>query len=303
MEVLHQIPNIQVPTVVALGLFDGIHAGHQKVISEAVRQKDLTPIVFSFFFDGDVTKRHFSTILSPALRYEKLDRLGVSCLIEPPFSQIRSLSPEAFFEEILQKKLHAKAIVCGENFHFGVHASGNAALLYKLCSDHGLSFTSVPFFTVDGLPVSSSRIRNAIEQGDIPLANRLLKYPYQIDFTVSHGKQLGRVLGFPTINQIYPEGFTLPRFGVYATKAVVDGKKYNAVTNVGTKPTIAGHFAPSAESYLLDFSGDLYDQKVTLEFYAFVRDERRFENLDALKAQISEDSKKVRSLLDSGLLL
>ena len=291
------------PTVVALGLFDGIHVGHQKVISEAVKQKDLTPVVFSFFFDSAPTKNNFSTILSPSLRYQKLCRLGVSYLIEPAFSTIRSLSPEAFFEEILQKKLHAKGIVCGEDFHFGVNASGDAKLLKVLSLKHQLSFVSVPSFTVDHLPVSSSRIRQAIQKGDIPLANRLLGEPYQIDFTVTHGKQLGRVLGFPTINQIYPEGFTLPRFGVYATRAVVDGKKYKAVTNVGIKPTITGHFSPSAESYLMDFSGDLYDHSVTLEFYAFIRDERRFESLDALKAQITDDSKTVSAFLDSDLLL
>lgn len=286
-------------TAVALGLFDGVHRGHQSVIRAAVSESTLTPAVFTFQFDQKdlITKPHFARILSPALKVRKLEELGVEVMFEPLFSSIMSMEPESFFNGILRNFMHAGAIFCGDDFHFGKGASGDTALLQRYCKDAGIRFEVVPPLLDDGAPVSSTRIRAALREGDIPLANRLLGYPYMTDGVVVHGRHLGRKLGFPTINQLFSPEDLIPRFGVYATIAEIDGKRYVGATDIGVKPSVGEGYAPAAETYILDFDGDLYGKNITLSYYAFLRGERKFASLAELTETVLYNAQQAKELL------
>ncbi len=291
-------------TAVALGLFDGVHRGHQSVIREAVRcAPGLTPAVFTFQFDRKalITKKAFSRILSPALKAKKLAEMGIEVMLQPPFSSIMSMEPERFFDTVLRGFMHAGAVFCGEDFRFGRGASGDAALLQRCCREAGIRFAVVPPLLDDGEPVSSTRIRAALREGDIPLANRLLGYPYQTGGIVVRGRQLGHRLGFPTINQPFAPEDLLPRFGVYATIAEVGGQRFIGATDIGVKPTVGDGYAPAAETYLLDFDGDLYGKNVTLSYYGFLRGERKFDSLAELTDTVLANASQAKEML-AGLL-
>ena len=212
-----------------------------------------------------------------------------------------TLEPESFFNGILRNFMHAGAIFCGDDFHFGKGASGDTALLQRYCKDAGIRFEVVPPLLDDGAPVSSTRIRAALREGDIPLANRLLGYPYMTDGEVVHGRHLGRKLGFPTINQLFSPEDLIPRFGVYATIAEIDGKRYVGATDIGVKPTVGEGYAPAAETYLLDFDGDLYGKNITLSYYAFLRGERKFSSLAELTETVLRNAAQAKDML-GGLL-
>ena len=294
------IPKLDQPSAVALGLFDGLHRGHREVIRQAVAcGPELFPTVFTFTFDDPdrITKPHFAAILSPERKRAILENLGVELVCEPPFSAFRDLEPEAFFAEMLRDRLNAHAVFCGPDFRFGRNARGDATLLGALCREAGIRFETVPALLEDDAPVSSTRIRELLREGDPEGAARLLGERYAIDFPVVHGRQLGRKMGYPTINQLYPAGSLLPRFGVYATLAAIDGKEWMGVTNVGVKPTIAGGDAPSAETYLLDYHGDLYGRRVTLSFVSFLRPERKFGSVEELFRQIAADADTAKARL------
>ncbi|MGI5894360.1 MAG: riboflavin biosynthesis protein RibF [Candidatus Merdivicinus sp.] len=299
MEYSHQIPTLNHPTAIALGLFDGLHLGHRAVIQQAVScAPKLCPLVFTFQFDRpeDITKPDFANILTHTRKEQILKKLGVQLVCEPPFSLFRNLSPTEFFSEILVKRLHAGAIFCGEDFHFGKNAAGDANLLHALCKQAGIHFYAVPPLLVDGNVVSSTQIRHLLREGDPLQAAKLLGEPYTIDYPVAHGRQLGRTMGFPTINQIFKTGDLIPRNGVYASVAQVGNCRYPAVTNVGIKPTLGGKDAPSAESTLLGFEGDLYGQAIPVSFYAFLRPEQRFDSIERLFRQVALDAQQAEKL-------
>jgi riboflavin kinase/FMN adenylyltransferase len=277
---------------VALGLFDGLHPGHEAVILSAVREahkRGGTPCVFTFSIGGaGPLAKSRGDLMSPALFLERLERLGAACVIRPDFEAFRDLSPEVFVREIVRDRLGAAMISCGENFRFGKAAAGDTSVLRRLCGDSP-AVEVLPLVTFDGTPVSSSAIRAAIRAGDMQRAQNLLGRRFTIDFEVVHGRQLGRTLGAPTINQPFPQGFVEPKYGVYATLATIQGRKHVAVTNVGLRPTV-GSDRVLAETYIHDFSGDLYGQSVNVSFLRFIRPERKFDGIDALKEQIARDS-------------
>ena len=248
------------PTAVALGLFDGLHRGHQAVIRRAVGVPGLTPAVFTFRYDEEavITKKNYARLLSPALKMKLLEQLGARIVFQPPFSKIMSMEPAEFFYKIIVQFMRAGAVVCGEDFRFGKNAAGDALLLRKLCEENGIRFTTVPPVEDEGKPVSSTRIREALRQGDVETANRLLGYPFMTDGTVVHGQHMGHALGFPTINQLFQPGQLIPRFGVYATIAEFEGRRYIGATDIGVKPTVGDSFQPAAETHLLDFDREIY---------------------------------------------
>jgi riboflavin kinase/FMN adenylyltransferase len=287
-------------TAVALGLFDGVHRGHQAVIQKAAAcAPELTPAVFTFRFDREsmITKPHFARLLSPALKEKKLADYGIRIMLEPDFSAICSMAPEEFFREILCRQMNAGAVFCGEDFRFGKDALGDVDLLRRYCDEAGVRFATVPPLMDGDLPISSTRIRQALRAGEIELANRLLGFPYQTDGEVVHGRHLGHTLGFPTINQLFPTGNLVPRYGVYATIAEIDGVRYIGATDIGVKPTIGEGYAPAAETYLLDFSGDLYGRNITLSYHAFLRGERKFSSLEELTATVLHNADQAKQLL------
>lgn len=291
-------------TAVALGLFDGVHRGHQSVIRRAVQcSPALTPAVFTFQFDQKslITKKQFGRILSPDLKTRKLEEMGVEIMLQPAFSTIMSMGPESFFNGILRNFMHAEAVFCGEDFHFGKNAAGNVSLLQRYCSEAHIQFEIVPPLLDGDTPVSSTRIRSALREGDIQRANQLLGYPYITDGVVVHGRHLGHKLGFPTINQLFSTEDLVPHFGVYATIAEIDGQRYIGATDIGVKPTIGEGYAPAAETYLLDFSGDLYGKNVTLSYYAFLRGERKFATLNELTETVLANAAQAKEMLQKFL--
>lgn len=283
------------PTAVALGLFDGLHLGHQRVIGDAVeaaKGDGLHPCVFTFTTTATGVPRaktHQGRLSTDRVREQYLERLGVAVLVRPGFDTIRDLPPREFVREILAEKLGARYVSCGVNFHFGKGAAGDACLLTELCRPLGIQVSALPLVELEGGPVSSSRIRGLIGTGEIPLANRLLGRPFAIDFEVVYGRQLGRTIDAPTINQPFPHDFVTPRYGVYATATWVEGRCYPSVTNVGVKPTV-GSDAVLSETYIHSFSGDLYGRRIVVEFLEFVRPERKFDSIPELRVQIKRDA-------------
>lgn len=287
-------------TIFALGFFDGVHLGHQSLLA-ATRQlagSRFTPgaVTFAVHPQTLVGKRSPGLINTQADRERLLRRFGMETVITLPFDrQMQSLSWEGFLEMLLREH-HAVGFVCGVDFRFGSGGRGNAEALARFCRERGLLFAAVPECTRDGARVSSTRIRELLSRGDVEGANALLGHAHMFTGTVVPGQQLGRRLGFPTANLRPEEGLALPRFGVYACRCHLGGEVHTAVTNVGMRPTVEGDHV-TLESWLLDFSGNLYGQEITLEFIHFLRPERKFESLEALKAQIFSDARQARQMV------
>lgn len=303
MEICNQVSQFsRLPsTAVALGLFDGVHRGHQAVIRAAADcAPELMPAVFTFRFDtrAVVTKKQFGTLLRPELKAKKLEENGIRFMLEPPFSTIMKMEPESFIQGILFNFMHAKAVFCGEDFRFGKNAAGDTRLLRSACEKNSVRFEIVRPVLDDGVPVSSTRIRAALREGDVPLANRLLGSPYMTCGTVVHGRHMGHSLGFPTINQLFSPEDLIPRFGVYATIVEVDGKEYVGATDIGVKPTVGDGYAPAAETFILDFDGDLYGRNIVIRYYAFLRGEKRFDSLEELTKTVLDNAKQAKGLLE-----
>ncbi len=305
------------PTSIALGNFDGIHRGHQMVVQpilqpaanfwevlaktapgiEYEHEAKVCTTVVTFnphpqeFFSG-----HSRTLLTPLPeKIAVLESMGVEQLILLPFNrELASLSPEAFVEKILIKELQAVQICVGEDFRFGKGRKGTAVDLSAIAQSFGVKVNIITLHTCKQERISSSSIRHALETGDINKANLLLGRPYSLMGTVVEGQKLGRTLGFPTANLDIPQEKFLPSFGVYSAQAVLSDKiSLDAVLNIGCRPTVGGE-SPTIEVHLLDWSGDLYGQNLTVNLQTLIRPEQKFPSLNALKAQISEDCQRAK---------
>ncbi len=282
-------------TCVALGNFDGIHVGHQEIIKTCVAEAEkdgLVSVVWSFRRHPEhIMKGNFSSgnIISNRDKEKILKNMGVSHLMLEDFERVRDLSPEIFCEEILLRRLSAKKVFCGFNFRFGKGGAGDAAFLKEYLEARGVKvFTAEPV-CYEGKTVSSTRIRTLLGEGDVKGAGALLGRPYSIRFPVLHGKRLGTRIGFPTLNQVFPEEYVTPKKGVYAVRVLFDDKEYFGVCNVGSRPTVDCDDRILAETHLLNFSGELYGKDVRVEFHKFLRAETRFSSLEELKTQIGKD--------------
>ena len=289
------LQNLNCPhnTFVALGTFDGLHLGHQAVIRTATTSPDLIPTVLSV-----IPPNRRDSLLTDGQRQEILSQMGIQQFVPAPLEEIRHLTPEEFFEEVLVEKLHAKQIVCGFNFRFGKNAAGDTQILQALCHRHQIRLTVIDAVQYQGQAVSSSRIRTALKQGDLALANTLLGRPFSFSGIVSVGQQLGHTLGFPTINLPLPEDMIVPKKGVYAATVTHHGHTYQGVCNIGRHPTVGSLTAPLAETHILNFDGDLYCQPVDLQLIHFLREECRFDSLEQLKAAIADDVAHTRCLFE-----
>lgn len=278
---------------VALGFFDGVHCGHQAVIRRALdyRAEQLRPAVFTYRIQHSIPERKssFLWINSEEDRVNLLEQMGVLDVVQPSFEDFCDMSPEQFVEDFLIKRMRAKVICCGEDFRFGKKAAGTVELLKQLCEPYGVQVEVVPPVQLEGGRISSTRIRDYICKGNMPLAWRMLGRPYSLRFPVVSGNKIGRKLHFPTINQVYPEHFAIPRFGVYVSVAEVDGELYSAVTNVGVKPTV-GSDCPLSETYIIGFSGNLYGTRVRVNLCHFIRPETKFGSIEELREQIVRDT-------------
>lgn len=282
----------------ALGSFDGLHLGHRQVIGNTLSAPGLRPAVITFQQNPSVSlqKKPVPLLTTNEQKLALLKEMGVEVVYLLSFEQIRDMEPEDFVET-LYRICRVRALSCGFNFRFGKNGRGDAGLLKELCREKGISLSVTPPVSVAGETVSSTRIRACLEQGDVQQAGQLLGRPFGYDFEVTHGRQLGRTWGTPTINQPFPAGYVLPRFGVYASLVEVEGQKYYGVTNIGVKPTVGSDCALS-ETWIPEFSGDLYGKKVPVELLDFIRPERKFDSLDQLKNEILENGVLARKIAE-----
>lgn len=288
-------------TAVALGVFDGIHRGHQAVIDKAIsfKVKGLSPAVFTFNTKTVTTKGNgkLDVLISDELKNEMLEEMGIEYIYSPEFSQVKDLTAEEFVKKILVEKFNASVAVCGENFRFGKGAFAGSHELSEICKKYGIETVIVPYTTFNSKPISSSEIREHIKQGSMDMANFMLGYDFQFRLEVVHGNEIGKTLNFPTINQRFSSSQVVPRFGVYASMTKIGDKLYPSITNVGVKPTIGSEKSPLAETYIIDFEGNLYGEVLTVFLKKFIRPEQKFNGLDELKTQLAIDLKKAKDYL------
>lgn len=288
--------------VIAVGSFDGVHLGHRVMLNALVaeaKRKGVPAAVFTF--DAEDNPKAESKLLAlPQKKLELLASLGVDVVLSAAFSVARSLSAADFAEKVLWDSFGAKSVVCGYDFRFGRGRSGDVALIKTLLSPKGVDVITPEAVCVNGVPVSSTTVRALVSQGDVASAGRLLARPFSFSAPVIHGAMLGRGLGFPTINQAVPCSLVLPKFGVYAVKCLLDGKIYSGVANVGVKPTCGDGNKPLCETHLFDFSGDCYGSEAEIYFMEFIREEKRFDSLSELRAQVERDKSTAKEILSKG---
>lgn len=270
---------------IALGNFDGVHIGHRRLF-DALGDGEARA-VFTF-----TDLRTEGLICSVEEKLELIRQCGVKYAVVCDFAQVRSLTAQQF-ANFLFRDLGVSRAVCGYNFTFGAGGEASAADLSAFGEAGGVQTVIVPPVELGGEAVSSTRIRERIGLGDMEGAAQLLGRPYGFTLGVVHGRSLGRALGYPTVNQLLPDCLEPPRFGVYASRCLVRGREYHAVTNVGVRPTVDGE-SLSAETHIFDCSEDLYGENVTVRLCTFLRDECRFPSLCELSAQIARDAETAK---------
>ena len=295
-------------TVVAIGVFDGVHRGHQEILKQTVREassQGLTPVVLTFDIHPTelfAPQQSPSYIASLSQRVELIKEFGggIEAVAVVRFDKaFAGLSPEAFVADVLEDTLGACHVLVGADFCYGTRRSGSVTTLLRDGARSGFTVTVVPPILIGGERVSSTQIRGLVAGGDLPAATHLLGHPFVVQGVVGHGKRLGRTLGYPTANLAPTQpGQLLPGNGVYAAYArPADGRKIRAAVSVGTNPTTDTDGGRKVEAFLMDgFVGDLYDQPFALDFREKVRDEQKFDGLDALVAQMGLDVARIAAL-------
>ncbi len=285
--------------VYALGYFDGVHLGHQALLS-ACRE-----LAGEDFACGAVTFTvHPQKLLSggtPGLINTNEDRktlllAKVDTVLELSFTEELMAMPWQDFCQMLVREHGGAGFVCGSDFRFGKGGMGNAQSIQSFCDEHGLRCAIVPQQEKEGVRISSTFIRTMLETGNLEKANAFLGHPHVLSGVVTCGKQIGRTIGFPTANLAYPENLLKLPCGVYACKAVVEGQVYTAVANIGTRPTVNGE-GVNVECHLIDFDGDLYGKNLQVFFFSFLRGEYKFPDLACLQQQIEKDKKIVENVM------
>lgn len=290
---------------VAIGFFDGIHVGHAALLNKTKERADeigATPSVLTFDVHPDslVFNKDVPLINSPNGRESIIQReFGIDNVVFIHFNQkVMHMDWKEFVDEII-RELSVAWIVVGHDFCFGYKGMGTAERLKEYCKELGIGCDIIPAVCRDGMTVSSTIIRKLIENGEIEKANEYLGHAHTLEDTVRSGYHLGSKMGAPTINMRLPEGVLVPKFGVYATKVFLDdGTEHIAVTNVGVRPTFSDDNVVSVESYIIGFSGNLYDRHVRLEFHSFLRPERKFDTQEELSEQIKTDAANAKKFFD-----
>jgi riboflavin kinase/FMN adenylyltransferase len=303
-EGLNDLPHIPNP-VVTSGTFDGVHLGHQKILSrikESARQIGGETVLITFWphprlvlYPDQHNLRLLSTFEEKAALLEKF---GVDHLITIPFThEFSQMSSQEFIEHVLVKKLKTKKLVIGYDHRFGKNREGSFEYLQTHSAEFGFELEEISRQDVDDIGVSSTKIRKALEDGDLESATAYLGRPYELTGIVVKGKQIGRSIGFPTANiQVQTDYKLIPKQGVYAAEAEIEGITHQAMLNIGVRPTLDGN-QQTIEAHLFDFEGDLYEKQVTIKLIHFLREEQKFENMEALKAQLYQDQSLAKSLL------
>ena len=306
MRLFHGTDNaeIQRPTVLTLGVFDGLHLGHQLIMStvvERARAAGAVPTVITF-------DPHPRAVLHPESappllqtfdqKIEAFDVLGIEQTIvlrfTPEFAAVRA---HDFLRDVVMDRLHAREVYLGKGFAFGHEREGNIDLLRRLGGELGFVAGEVPEVRLRGRRVSSSKIRELLTRGQVNLARRMLGRPYGVEARVEHGSERGHQLGFPTAN-LHPHNRVIPKNGVYVTGTLIEGQWRRSVTNVGLRPTFGDVTEPSVETFVMNWDGDLYGDVVRVRFLHRLRDERKFSSIDELKTQISRDVARANSYFE-----
>lgn len=281
-------------TAVAIGKFDGVHIGHRRLLEEIqeCKKKGLASCVFTFepapaVFFGFSDGRLLTTKEEKRLLFE---RMGVDILVEFPLNKkTAAMSPAAFATEVLARQMNTRFLVAGTDLSFGAGGAGNAELLRKLGPELGFQVKTIEKVCMEGRKVSSTLVRTKVEEGEMQEAEQLLGMPYLVKGTVIKGNQIGRTIGFPTVN-IQPEkDKLLPPNGVYFSQVRVGNRSYRAISNVGCKPTVSDTRVMGVESYLYQFEEDIYGAEIEVYLQKFRRPERKFDGIEALEAQLRED--------------
>ena len=273
---------------IALGTFDGVHRGHRAVLSLPCNMKK-TAVVFALppkaLLSGEPR-----ALMTEKDKCAALEKIGIDEIYTLDFNEVKDMPPEDFLL-FLKGKFSPALISCGFNYRYGKNAAGNTEMLGDFCRKNGIEFYCHTPVCEDGRPISSTRIREHLKNGEIEAANSLLSFPFSFTAEVISGDRRGRTIGFPTINQKYPSELIPLKFGVYKTKIIIDGTEYRGITNIGIRPTWKTDFIIS-ETYIIGFSGDLYGKRVTTVPLTFVRGEVKFSSVEELKRQIENDIKE-----------
>ena len=294
------------PVWLTIGNFDGVHLGHQALLADLIRlarQDNTRSVLLSFspnpkvFFSGE--KGFY--LSTPGEKTALLSRLGIDDVLIIAFEQkLANMAATDFMAE-LTRRINLKGLVVGEDFVFGHNRQGTTEVLAEFCEKQGIPFVVFPELMMDGEPVSSTRIRRALNDGKVDEARRLLGRPYAMCAKVISGEQIGKSIGVPTANlELDPDKF-LPKRGVYATIAHLREKDYPAVTNVGVRPTFSEQEIVSVETLILDFNDDIYGEELRVEFIQCLRPEQKFDSVQALTQQIEKDKLITRRIFENGL--
>ena len=307
MDIYHSIQDFKTSnkTVFTLGTFDGVHIGHTKIIERLLNSSSTEEqsLVLTFFPHPRMVLQEESDIKllnTITERTKLLEKVGLQNLIIHPFDQAFSrLTAEEFVKNILVDIFNIKKIIIGHDHRFGRNRTANIDDLILFGKEYGFEVEQISAQEIDEVSISSTKIRNALNEGKIALANEYLGYNYFFSGTVIHGKKLGRTIGFPTANLKIEESYKLiPAIGVYAVKCIVGTQKLNGMLNIGTNPTVEGQTL-SIEVNLFDFEGDLYDQNVTIELIKRIRDEQKFASVEDLKKQLHKDKIFAQQLFEN----
>lgn len=303
MKIFHgtENANISRPTVLTLGVFDGLHLGHQAIMKKVVERAIATnAVATAITFDPHPRSVLHPESAPPLLqtldqRLANFEVLGIEQAIVVPFSlEFASQPAEDFLTDIIRDRLHAKEVYLGKGFAFGKDRGGNITLLREMSGKLGFVADEVDEVQLRGQRVSSSKIRELLAAGQVNIARRMLDRPYGVEGVIIRGNRRGHTIGFPTAN-LKPHNRVIPRYGVYATATLINGNWRKSITNIGVRPTFENDAEPSIESFIFDFAGDLYGDVLRVRFLHRIRDERKFNGIDELKAQIEKDSQRARN--------
>lgn len=295
MQIIEQTTTFRLPvkSAVAIGKFDGIHLGHQALIHKITEQRSKGLLTTVFTFDTSASAYFGGEAKELTTRMEKrqiFEKLGVDVLIEFPLNPVTAATtPEEFVHRYLAERMQAAYICAGPDLSFGKNGAGGYELLVRLSKMHGYQVELIDKVMMDGEEVSSTRVREAVRLGQMEAASRMLGEPYSLTGIVEHGQRLGRRIGMPTANLLPEPDKLLPPNGVYYSRVRLENEEYKGITNVGCKPTVSEERRMGAETYLYDFTGNIYDREIKVEFLAFRRPELKFDSVESLKTQMMQD--------------
>ncbi len=300
MKIFHgtENANISRPTVLTLGVFDGLHLGHQQIMQTVVKRAEAVgAIPTAITFDP-----HPRAVLHPEnappllqtldQRLAAFEFLGIEQAIVIQFTKdFAAQDAETFLRETIFERLQSKEVYLGKGFEFGKNRTGNIELLRKISKELGFFADEVPEIRLRGKRISSSRVRETLFSGKVNLARRMLGRPYGVEGQIEHGSQRGHEIGFPTAN-LKPQNRVIPKMGVYVTSTLINDVWRRSITNIGVRPTFENDTEPSIETYVFDYDGNLYGDVLRVRFLHRLRDERKFSGIEELKAQITKDSRR-----------